>query len=118
MIATRLIQHDFGQVTAEGFEWFAGTNGEADYCDCDPGLVDLAYDAAVTELGEDHVFKGIIASGDQFIASEAYVRRLQEDFDAVACEKAHETYENLVELAADQSGRIVLRMLHAMNDLQ
>ncbi len=147
VIATRLIQHDFGQVTAEGFEWFAGTNGEADYCDCDPGLVDLAYDAAVTELGEDHVFKGIIASGDQFIASEAYVRRLQEDFDAVACEmegaaiaavcrnydipfvvlrcmsdkadgKAHETYENLVELAADQSGRIVLRMLHAMNDLQ
>ena len=144
VIATRLIQHDYGQMTAEGFEWFAGTNGEADYCDCDPGLIALAYEAAAAELGEAHVFKGIIASGDQFIASEAYVKRLQEDFGAVACEmegaaiaavcsnydipfvvircmsdkadgKAHETYENLVDLAADQSSRIVLRMLNAMD---
>lgn len=144
VIATRLIQHDFGQITADGFEWFAGTNGEADYCDCDPDLVSLAYDAAVAELGEAHVFKGTIASGDQFIASAAYVRKLQEDYDAIACEmegaavaavchnydipfvvircmsdkadgEAHDTYENLVDLAADQSCRIVLRMLSAMD---
>lgn len=144
VIATRLIQHDFGQITADGFEWFAGTNGEADYCYCDPGLVSLAFDAATAELGEAHVFKGTIASGDQFVASAAYVRRLQEDFGAVACEmegaavaavchnygipfvvircmsdkadgEAHETYENLVDLAADQSCRIVLRMLGAMD---
>ncbi len=144
VIATRLIQHDYGQMTADGFEWFAGTNGEADYCDCDADLIRLAYDAAVIELGEAHVFQGIIASGDQFIASEAYVKRLQEDFDAIACEMegaavaavchnydipfvvircmsdkadgaAHETYENLVDLAADQSSRIVLRMLSAMD---
>ena len=144
VIATRLIQHDYGQITADGFEWFAGTNGEADYCDCDPDLVSLAYDAAVTELGEAHVFMGTIASGDQFIASAAYVRRLQEDFGAVACEmegaavaavchnydipfvvircmsdkadgEAHDTYENLADLAADQSSRIVLRMLDTMD---
>lgn len=144
VIATRLIQHDFGQITAGGFEWFAGTNGEADYCDCDPELISLAYDAAVTELGEAHVFKGTIASGDQFVASGEYVRKLQEDFGAIACEmegaavaavcknygipfvvircmsdkadgEAHETYENLVDLAADQSSRIVLRMLNAMD---
>ena len=143
VIATRLIQHDYGQITADGFEWFDGTNGEADYCDCDPDLVSLAYDAAVTELGEAHVFMGTIASGDQFIASAAYVRRLQEDFGAVACEmegaavaavcynydipfvvircmsdkadgEAHDTYENLADLAADQSSRIVLLMLDAM----
>ena len=142
VIATRLIQHDFGQITADGFEWFAGINGEADYCDCDPGLVSLAYEAAVAELGEAHVFKGTIASGDQFVASATYVRKLQEDFGAIACEmegaaiaavchnydipfvvircmsdkadgEAHETYENLVVLAADQSCRIVLRMLGA-----
>ena len=144
VVGTRLIQHDFGQITADGFEWFAGTNGEADYCDCDPGLIRLAYDAAVIELGEAHVFTGVIASGDQFIASAAYVRKLQEDFGAVACEmegaavaavcrnydipfvvircmsdkadgEAHETYENLADRAADQSSRIVLRMLGAMD---
>ena len=143
VIATRLIQHDFGQYTANGFEWFPGTNGEADFRECDPELVELAYAAAVSELGEDHVFKGTIASGDQFIASETHVRKLQEDFDAFACEmegaaiaavcanygvpfvvircmsdkadgKAHETYENMVELAADQSCRTVLRMLDMM----
>ena len=143
VIGTKLIQHDFGQHTADGFEWLPGTNGEADYCDCDPELVRLAYDAAVSERGEDHVFKGAIASGDQFIASEAYVQRLQENFDALACEmegaaiaavcknygipfvvircmsdkadgKAHETYENLVEDAANQSCRVVLRMLEAI----
>ena len=144
VIATRLIQHDFGQITADGFEWFAGTNAEADYCDCDPELISLAYDAAVSELGEAHVFKGTIASGDQFIASAVYVRKLQEDFDAIACEmegaavaavchnydipfvvircmsdkadgEAHDTYEDLVDLAADQSSRIVLRMLDTIN---
>ena len=140
VIATRLIQHDYGQITAEGFEWFAGTNGEADYCDCDPALADLAYAAAVRELGEAHVFRGVVASGDQFVASEAYAQKLRENFDAIACEmegaaiaavcwnyripfvvircmsdkadgKAHETYENMADLAAEQSCRIVLRML-------
>ncbi|MBR3333625.1 MAG: 5'-methylthioadenosine/adenosylhomocysteine nucleosidase [Clostridia bacterium] len=147
VVASRLIQHDYGQITADGFEWFAGTNGEADYCDCDPELIRLAYDAASAELGETHVFKGVIASGDQFIASAEYVRRLQEDFGAVACEmegaavaavcqnygipfvvircmsdkadgEAHETYENMADIAADQSSRIVLRMLNAINDGQ
>ncbi len=144
VVATRLIQHDYGQITADGFEWFAGTNGEADYSDCDPGLVSLAYDAAVTELGETHVFKGTIASGDQFVASAAYVRRLQENFGAIACEmegaaiaavchnydilfvvircmsdkadgEAHDTYENMADLAADQSSRVVLRMLNELD---
>ena len=43
-------------------------------------------DAAVSEQGEEHAFKGVIASGDQFIASETYVQKLQADFDALACE--------------------------------
>ena len=144
VIATRLVQHDYGQITADGFEWFPGTQGEADFCDCDPGLVRLAWDAAVAELGEAHVFQGVIASGDQFVASAEYVKRLQDDFGAIACEmegaaiaavchnygipfvvircmsdkadgEAHETYENMVVLAADQSCRIVLRMLNAMD---
>ena len=143
VIGTKLLQHDYGQQTANGFEWFVGTNGEADYRECDAELVQLAYDAAVSELGEDHVFKGVIASGDQFIASEAYVQKLRDDFDALACEmegaavavvcvnygvpfvvirclsdkadgEAHESYENLAEDAANQSSRVVLRMLKAI----
>ena len=140
VIGTKLIQHDYGRQTANGFEWDAGENGEADFRECDPELVQIAYDAAVSELGEEHVFKGVIASGDQFIASETYVKKLQEDFDALACEmegaviavvcknygipfvvircmsdkadgKAHESYENMVTDAADQSCRVVMRML-------
>ena len=143
VIATRLVQHDYGEITADGFRWFEGTNGEGGFRECDPELVSLAYEAAVSELGEAHVFKGTIATGDQFIASEDYVRQLQKDFDAIACEMegasiavvckqygvpfvvmramsdkadglAHETYENMVELAADQSCRIVMRMLRAI----
>ena len=145
VIATRLVQHDYGQITADGFEWSPGENGEGDYCDCDAGLVSAAYDAAVSELGGEHVFKGIVATGDQFVASEAYVKKLQEDFNALACEMegaaiaavcvnygipfvvircmsdkadglAHETYENMSELAADQSSRVILRILNEMSN--
>lgn len=144
VIATRLIQHDYGNMNADGFEWFVGTNNEADYCECDPDLINLAYNAAVAELGEAHVFKGVIASGDMFVASPTYVEKLQKDFAAIACEmegaavavvchnydipfvvircmsdkadgEAHDTYENLMELASDQSCRIVLRMLDTMD---
>ena len=143
VVATRLIQHDYGQITADGFEWFRGSDGEADFCDCDPELVDLAFESAVKELGEEHVFRGVIATGDQFVASEDYVRKLQEDFGVVACEMegaavaavcsrygvpfvviramsdkadglAHETYENMADTAADNSCRIVLEMLGRM----
>ena len=147
VIATRLVQHDYGTMTNEGFVWETGVTGEANgekgYYYCDPDLVELAYDCAVQELGEDHVFKGTIATGDQFIASEEYVKTLQEDFDAVACEmegasiaavctqyqipfvvircmsdkadgNAHDSVENLGDIAADNSNRIVMRMLEAM----
>ena len=145
VIATRLVQHDYGQITEDGFGWFEGTNGEAGFRDCDPSLVVLAYESAVLELGEAHVFKGVIATGDQFVASDSYVKWLQSEFDAIACEMegaaiavvcgqygvpfviiramsdkadglAHETYENMADIAADQSSRIVMRMLNAMTD--
>ena len=48
--------------------------------------MDLAYETAVEVVGKDHVFKGTVASGDQFIASEEYVKMLQEEYDAYACE--------------------------------
>lgn len=144
VIATKTVQHDFGQHTNEGFEWQAPEGREDGYYTCDPDLVETAYRAAVEVVGEGHVFKGVIATGDQFIASEAYVKNLQDSFDALACEmegasvcavceaygvpcvvirsmsdkadgKAHETYENMADIAADNSGKIVMKMLEEMS---
>ncbi|MBQ7447062.1 MAG: 5'-methylthioadenosine/adenosylhomocysteine nucleosidase [Eubacterium sp.] len=144
VIATRLVQHDYGNMTNDGFEWTDSVVGEEvgedGYFYSNEALVDAAYDAAVSVMGEEHVFTGTIASGDQFVASEEYVETLQEEFDAIACEmegasiaavctqydtpfvvirtmsdkadgNAHETIDNMGDLAADQSSQIVIEML-------
>ena len=147
VIATRLVEHDYGILSNDGFEWRSGDPGmggeEGKYYYCDSDLVELAYNAAVEVVGEDHVFKGTIATGDQFIASEKYVSKLRRDYDACACEmegasvavvcmnygkpfvviralsdkadgNAHESYENFGDVAGAHSSAIVLKMLDAM----
>jgi adenosylhomocysteine nucleosidase len=143
VVATMLVQHDYGQITNEGFEWSRGFDGEEGYYPCDESLVNLAYDAAVDTVGKEHVFQGIVASGDQFVASEEYVKKLREDFNAIACEMegasialvcerygvpfvvlrtmsdkadgmAHETYKNMGDIAADNSCKIVMEMLESV----
>ncbi len=140
VIATKLVQHDYGQITNAGFEWSEGDTGEGGYYACDEGLVEEAFRAAENVVGPDRVYKGVIASGDQFVASEEYVKKLQDDFNAIACEMegasialvctqydvpfvvirtmsdkadgaAHETYEDMADIAADNSSRIVMEML-------
>lgn len=140
VIATQLVQHDYGRITNGGFEWSEGFSEEGGYYPCDEGLVEDAFRAAVDVVGPDHVFKGVVASGDQFVASEEYVKKLQGDFNAIACEMegasvalvckqydvpfvviramsdkadgaAHETYENMADIAADNSSRIVMELL-------
>lgn len=147
VVATRLVEHDYGILSNDGFEWCSGdpgTGGEPGvYYDCDPQLVQIAYDAAVDVVGKDHAFKGTIATGDQFIANSEYVEKLQKDYDAYACEmegaavaivcikhetpfvviralsdkadgNAHDSYENFGETAADNSSRIVFKMLDSI----
>ena len=147
VIATDLVEHDYGIISNDGFVWRSGDPGFGNdpgiYYACDPQLVKIAYDAAVDVIGEEHVFKGTVASGDQFIANAEYVKMLKEEYDACACEMegaaiavvciqykipfvvvralsdkadgdAHESYENFGDLAADNSSRIVLKMLDAM----
>ena len=147
VIATRLVEHDYGILSNDGFEWRSGDPGMGGepgvYYDCDPELVKLAYDAAVEVVGKDLVFKGTIATGDQFIANSEYVDKLQKDYDAYACEmegaavavvcikyetpfvviralsdkadgNAHDSYENFGEIAADNSSRIVFNMLDSI----
>ena len=147
VVATRLVQHDYGYMTNDGFEWSTSVpgeeEGEKDFYNCDPDLVDLAYKSAVKVMGKDHVFKGTIVSGDQFISSEEYVKVLQDNFDAIACEmegasaaavceqykvplvvlramsdkadgNAHESVDNMGDIAAKNSNKIVLKMLDTM----
>jgi len=147
VIGTKLVQHDFGNQNHDGFEWSSTYNAADGYYSCDPELVKLAYEAAKEVVGEEHVFTGLIATGDQFIASESYVKYLQSTFDAIACEmegasvaavceqfgvpyvvircmsdkadgSAHETYENFGDQAADNSGQIVRKMLESMGGNQ
>lgn len=145
VIATKLVEHDYGMLDNDGFVWTKGDPGisksEGDYYDCDTNLVNLAYDKAKDAVGENHVFKGVIATGDQFIANEEYVNKLRTDFDAYACEMegasiavvctnynipfvvirtlsdkadglAHETYEQFGDEAAENSSYIVISMLN------
>ena len=147
VVATRLVEHDYGILSNEGFEWRSGDPGFGGepgvYYECDPQLVKLAYAAAVDVVGDDHVFKGTVATGDQFVANRDYVAKLQKEYDAYACEmegaaaavvcikynkpfvvlralsdkadgNAHESYENFGDTAADNSSRIVMKILDSI----
>lgn len=144
VIATDLVFHDYGNQTNDGFVWNAeGGINEDGSIPVDEELSQKAYDAAISVLGEEHVFQGRIATGDQFVASSEYVTYLQNEFDAIACEMegaavariaaqyevpccviramsdkadgvAHDTYENFGDTAADNSAKIVLTMLQNM----
>ena len=150
IIATSLVEHDYGILSNEGFTWRGGDPGfgneEGVVYYCDEALVKLAYEAALSIISEDEkVLKGVVASGDQFIASEEYVKWLSQEFDAYACEmegastaevctryqipfvvirtlsdkadgKAHESYADFGDKAADESCKIVLKMLESMNE--
>lgn len=90
VVATRLLEHDYGIISNDGFVWRSGDPGfgneSGEYYYCDEQLVNLAYEASVQVVGKDHTHKGTIATGDQFVASEKHVKSLQNDYDACACE--------------------------------
>ena len=147
IIGTRIVEHDYGILTNDGFEWTSGDPGmgpaPGEYYECDADLINLAYECAKDVLGQAHVFKGTIATGDQFIASETYVQKLNTKYDAYACEMegaaaavncirfnkpfvviralsdkadgaAHESYVDFGDVAAEQSNAIVLKMLESL----
>lgn len=148
VVATSLVEHDYGVIGNDGFVWVSGDPGISrevgEYYYCDETLVELAYKAAVEAVGKEHVFKGTIATGDQFIASEAYVQRLKDEYDAYACEmegasvavicikynkpfvviralsdkadgKAHDSYKDFGDIAGANSSKIILKMLDSIN---
>ena len=141
VVGSELFQHDYGMVTNNGFVWqMIGSDESKAFYQSDPKLMEIAYDSAKEVMGGKGVFKGRIATGDQFIASEEYVRELQSKFNAIACEmegaavalvckqydvpfvviramsdkadgQAHESIANMGDIAADNSSRIVMKML-------
>lgn len=147
IVGTRLVEHDYGIVSNDGFVWVSGDPGisrkAGEYYYSDKALVELAYTAAVETVGKEHVFKGTIATGDQFIASEEYVQRLKEEYNAYACEmegasvaviclnynkpfvviralsdkadgKAHASYKDFGDIAGANSSQIVLKILDSL----
>ena len=146
VVGTKVVEHDYGYLGNDGFVWCGGDPGrfEPGECyECDPDLVELAYKSSLQALTDHKVFKGVIASGDQFIASADYVRYLETEFNAYACEmegaaiakvcqiydkpfvimrtlsdkadgEAHESYMDFMEVAAEQSNAIVLKMLESL----
>lgn len=146
VVGTKVVEHDYGYRGNDGFFWCGGDPGiqePGEYYVCDPSLVDLAYDCSLATLKEQKVFKGVIASGDQFVASSEYVSYLESQFDAYACEmegaaiakvceayekpfvimrtlsdkadgQARESYVDFMDVAADQSCAIVLKMLESL----
>lgn len=144
VISTDFIIHDCGTETDDGFIWKAdcGVNEDGSI-PADPYLRKVASSAAKQVVGEEHVFEGRIASGEAFVASQRYVNFLADRFDAYAVEseggsvariahefgvpviairtlsdkadgRAHESYANFAQDAADNSARVVLTMLKDM----
>ena len=146
VIATELVQYDYGFRKEDGFHWsrpiFTSNPGTGHFI-CDTDLAESAWNAAVSVVGREHTFRGTIVSGDQFVSSESFVRELQENFGAVACEmegaavasvceqygvpfvvirsmsdkadgKAHETILNMMDLAAEHCCRVLTKMLEDM----
>ena len=88
VIGSALVQHDYGTETNDGFVWNgeAAADQETGMIPVDKTLSTIAYNAAKDVLGAEKVHQGVIATGDQFVASESYVKVLQDKFDALACE--------------------------------
>lgn len=147
VIATKLVEHDYGTLENDGFIWTSGDPGvsssDGAYYECDANLIKLATESASKVVGEGHVFNGIIATGDQFIANEAYVETLRENYDAYACDmesaaiviicanyniptvvirtlsdkadgNAHESIADFGDVAAYNSSNIVLDLLEKL----
>ena len=141
VISTDFIIHDCGTQRNNGFVWKpdCGVNEDGSI-PADSKLREVASSAAKQVVGEAHVFEGRIASGEAFVASKHYVNFLRDRFNAYAVEseggpvariayefgvpviairtlsdkadgRAHEAYANFAQEAADNSARVVLKML-------
>jgi len=85
VVATHAVQHDF-DVTALGYDPGQIPGLETSSFPADPQLRLTAIAAAHKILGVERVHSGIVASGDQFIASSEQKQRLEQKFNAFCAE--------------------------------
>lgn len=85
VIGDDLVEHDVDS-TAFGYELGQLPRMKEFKFKTDRELFNLAYETAVEEFGKDRVWKGRIASGDQFVASVEKTKWLKDTFDAYCTE--------------------------------
>ncbi len=142
VISTEVMFHDYGYQTDEKIE--LGTDFVSEVkIKADPTLVEKAYNAALKVCKDQDVLKGLVATGDQFVASAKKVEYLSNELGALCVEMegasvgyvaaqygvpfvvirgmsdkadgvAHETYEQWWVVVADNSGKIVEEMVKSM----
>lgn len=85
VVSTALVQHDYDTSFFDGkLGMVEGSDDGLFYADKE--LIGKAYKASIEVLGKAHVKKGIIATGDQFIADSQKVQDIGEIFGAKAVE--------------------------------
>lgn len=89
VVASGLVQHDFDISQfgyARGEFPGIGVAGTATIFTADPTLSSIMVAAAADAAGSEHIHRGIIATGDQFIAKAETKQWLRDEFDASAAE--------------------------------
>lgn len=144
VISTSLVQHDV-DLSAFGSPLGLLDGYTERYLPSDLTMQKEALDAATRLLGNEKVFSGIIATGDQFIADKKLVNHIYKEFNAMAIEmegaaiaqvankfnkpfvvirtisdkadgSAHLDYPLLKQKTADNSVAITLEMLKTMTN--
>ncbi len=54
----------------------------------DKKLVDISYEKAKKVLPENRIFRGIIATGDIFVAKKEIKNKIKQNFNSLCCEMA------------------------------
>lgn len=146
VVGTALVQHDFdlrpfGYVKGFLGQDYGEETDKPTFFQADETLVSRAFTAACEILGDDHAcFKGIIASGDEFVASGERRADIASSFGAMASEmegaaiaqvafqnsvpflvlriisdladgSAPVSFETVVQFAADKAASVVMVMI-------
>jgi len=146
VVGTQLVQHDFdlrpfGYVKGYLGEAFGGDSSKPTYFTADPALVERCCKAAEVVLAGEHAcYKGVIASGDEFVAASERRIEISSAYKAMASEmegaaiaqvatlngcpfvvlrtisdladgSAPISFETVVSFAADTAASIIMQML-------
>ena len=89
IMASQVWQHDFGTVKPYGFIWGKAPDGSGShslgYQQPDRAMLEIAQNTSEQiKVSENRCYKGIVASGDSFIADNDKKRWIVKKFDAVA----------------------------------